>query len=130
MVFAGFGFSIAEADLRALCDCTFLGTEALKAVDAAHECGFPATSKHNLSVAELEGLVRDGDYPIVFVNFWPLGDTDEQHALVVIEMDEDYVTVLDPISGEESLAREDFLQAWAWQRCLTIIVRLPDSLHP
>lgn len=130
MVFAGFGFSITEADLRALCDCTFLGTDALKAVDAARQCGFTTTSKHNLPAAELEDLVRDGSYPIVFVNFWPLGGTDEQHALVVIEIGTHYVTVLDPMSGERLLVRADFLQAWAWQRYLTIIIQSPDSPQP
>ena len=35
MVLSGFGLELTEAELRTLCDCTPLGTEALKAVDAA-----------------------------------------------------------------------------------------------
>lgn len=35
MVLSSFDTEISEAELRELCDCTFLGTEALKAVDAA-----------------------------------------------------------------------------------------------
>jgi hypothetical protein len=35
MVFASHGRVMSEAEIRTMCDCTPLGTEALKAVDAA-----------------------------------------------------------------------------------------------
>jgi hypothetical protein len=123
MVFSGFGLDISEADLRYLCDCTFLGTDALKAVDAARQLGFAATSKHNLSPADLEDVLTDGDYPIVYVDLRPIAPVGGQHALVVIEMDANFISVLDPLSGERLLPRGDFLLAWNWQRNLTIIVK-------
>lgn len=123
MVLSGFGFDIAEADLRHLCDCNFSGTDALLAVDAARKLGFTAASKHNLKPPELEYILSLGDYPIVFVDLRPIDNIPEQHALVVTEMDTNFVTVLDPLKGERLLPRGDFLLAWDLQRNLTIIVK-------
>src|SRR5712692_6348846 len=103
MVISGFGLDISEADLRHLCDCTFLGTDALKAVDAARQLGFTATSKQNLSPADLEDILGDGGYPIVYVDLRPIDRVGEQHALVITKMDANFVTVLDPLSGERLL---------------------------
>jgi ABC-type bacteriocin/lantibiotic exporter with double-glycine peptidase domain len=123
MVLSDLGLHLTEAELRALCDSTPLGTDALKTVDAARQLGFINTSKHNLLPTELEVLLDDGDYPIVFVDLRPIDGIPEQHALVVIEMDANFVTVLDPLKGERLLPRGDFLLAWDWQRNLTIIVK-------
>src|SRR5438093_247579 len=85
MVLGSFGLDLPEAELRALCDCTpAFGTDALKVVDVARGLGFPLTGKYNLTLTELETLVSDGHFPIVFVNLGPLDGIDEQHALVVI----------------------------------------------
>ncbi len=123
MVFSGFGLDISEADLRHLCDCTFLGTDALKAVDAARQLGFTATSKHNLLPTDLEDILNDGDYPIVYIDLRPIDNVGGQHALVVISIDANFVSVLDPLSGERLLRRDHFLLAWNRQRNLTIIVK-------
>ena len=123
MVLSDFGLHLTEAELRRLCDCTPVGTDALKVVDAARQLGFINTSKHNLMPTELEALLNDGDYPIVFVDLRPIDGIAEQHALVVIEMDANFATVLDPLKGERLLPRNDFLLAWDWQRNLTIIVK-------
>jgi hypothetical protein len=68
MVLAGFGCDLSEAVLRARCDCTPLGTEALKVVDTVRQLGFPGTGKHTLSLDELAVQVHQGLSPIVFVN--------------------------------------------------------------
>ncbi|MGH9840164.1 MAG: cysteine peptidase family C39 domain-containing protein [Blastocatellia bacterium] len=123
MAFSAFGFEMAEADLRALCDCTFLGTDALNAVEAARQLGFANTSRQNLSFDDLIALLRDGECPIVYVDLRPINGIGGQHALVVVEIGSDAVTVLDPFVGERLLPREDFQRAWEWQRRLTIIVK-------
>lgn len=123
MVLSSLGFDVSEADLRHLCDCTPFGTDALKAVDAARQLGFAGTSKHNLSPTELAGLLRDGHHPIVFVDLMPIDGVREQHALVVVEMDTNFVTVLDPLRGERVLPRQEFLRGWAWQRYLVLIIK-------
>lgn len=46
-----FGLELTEAELRTLCDCTPLGTEALKAVNAARQLGWTKTVKLTLTSA-------------------------------------------------------------------------------
>ena len=53
MVLSSPGLDVPEAELRARCDCTAFGTDALKAVDAVRQLGFPGTAKYNLSLDEL-----------------------------------------------------------------------------
>jgi ABC-type bacteriocin/lantibiotic exporter with double-glycine peptidase domain len=72
MVLTRFGRELSEAELRALCDCTPFGTEALNAVDAVRQLGFVGTGKYTLSTDELAAQVRRGLSPIVFVSTLPL----------------------------------------------------------
>ena len=45
MVLAAKGYAVSESVLRERCDCTFLGTDALTAVDALRAMGFSNSSK-------------------------------------------------------------------------------------
>jgi hypothetical protein len=73
MVLSSFGVDLPESQLRALCDSTILGTDALKAVDAARQLGFTNSAKYTLTLDELKNLVAAGHYPIVFVSLFPIG---------------------------------------------------------
>jgi predicted double-glycine peptidase len=42
--------------------------------------------------------------------------------MVVIDLDSDQVTVLDPWHGERRVLRDDFQEAWSALRFLTIVV--------
>ena len=53
MLFAGFGITVSEDELRERCDCTFLGTDALQAVEAVRYYGFINSAKHTLTMNEL-----------------------------------------------------------------------------
>ena len=122
MVLGSLGLDLTESELRTLCDCTAFGTDALKAVEAARQLGFPNTTKHNLLLSELETLVKDGHYPIAFLGLAPIDGFDEQHTVVVIEMSESAVVVYDPLYGERTLPRDIFNAAWGLQLNLTILV--------
>lgn len=123
MILSSFGIELPEAELRARCDCApAFGTDALMVVEAARQLGFPLTAKHNLQLTELEAIINQGYFPIVFVNLSPLDGLDEQHALVVVEVNESIVTVYDPLFGERSLERESFSAAWGLKRNLAILV--------
>jgi ABC-type bacteriocin/lantibiotic exporter with double-glycine peptidase domain len=125
MVLGGLGVELDEARLRALTDCTQLGTEAFQLVEAARRLGFSASRKYTLaSVDELSRLLEEGLFPIVYVDLWPLrgGRSGQFHSLVVVGVEPDGVVVLDPLSGESRLARDDFEAAWAEMRYLTIVV--------
>jgi ABC-type bacteriocin/lantibiotic exporter with double-glycine peptidase domain len=123
IVLASLGLELSEAALRTLCDCTPFGTEALKAVDAARQLGFPQTVKHTLPTRELEAQVRRGIYPIVFVSTLPIDGIKGGHALVVIDMDQAGVSVYDPQQGERLLPRTTFDYAWVMIHNVAILVQ-------
>jgi ABC-type bacteriocin/lantibiotic exporter with double-glycine peptidase domain len=123
MVIANFGVEVSEAELRRLCDCTFDGTTALKAVDAARQLGFTKTTKHNLSLTELETLIADGHFPIVFADLTPINGYFQAHAFVVLTVNQFSVQVLDPAKGIRLIARDVFDLAWKLRLRLTILVK-------
>ncbi len=122
MVIASFGIEISEAELRLLCDCTFDGTGALKAVDSARQLGFSKTAKHNLSLTELTALTTNGQFPIVFVDLTPIEGYVQSHALVVLAVNQFSVEVFDPAKGERLIARDVFDLAWKLRLRLAILV--------
>lgn len=125
MVFSGFALQIEEAELRRLSDCTPLGTDAFRLVEAARQLGFTASRKHTLSsLDELARLIDEGLFPIVYVDLWPIrgGLSGQFHSLVVVGIEQENVLVLDPLVGERRLAREEFQAAWAELRFLTIVI--------
>jgi predicted double-glycine peptidase len=114
-----------EAALRALTDCSPVGTDAFKLVEAARQLGFPASRKYTLaSLEELAIVLAEGHLPIVYVDMWPLqgGLSGQYHAMVVIELEPAQVTVLDPLYGERRVPREEFQEAWSAMRFLTIVI--------
>lgn len=123
MVFATHGVDVSEADLRAACDCTPLGTGSLQAVDAARSYGFQQSARYTLTLEELAILVEGGSYPIVFVSPRPIDGVTDTHALVLISIGAQDVTVYDPLRGERSLSKQTFSTAWALRHNLTIIVQ-------
>jgi len=123
MVLSGFGLDLTEERLRELCDCSPLfGTEAMRAVEAARELGFAGTAKYTLRYEELHGLVAGGRHPIAYLSLEAIGGTEESHAVVVIEADDQAVTVYDPLHGERRISLQSFTTAWAARRNLVILV--------
>ena len=123
MVLASFGRELSEAALRVLCDCTPFGTEAINAVDAVRQLGFPDTGKHTLSLDELAVQVRRGLSPIVFVNTLPIDGITGGHALVVVGIEQTDVAVYDPLHGERHLPRATFKSAWTMMHNLTLLIQ-------
>ncbi len=122
MALSSFSFDTLEAELRALCDCTPLGTDALKAVVAVRRLGFPKTAKYTLTFEELKAFADNERYPIVFVNLAPIDGIRDVHALVVLSINAASILVHDPAQGERLIPRQTFNSAWAIQRNLAIIV--------
>lgn len=113
---------MSEADIRAACDCTPVGTDALQAVDAARGYGFQQSAKHTLTFEELVALVEGGIHPIVFVSLKPIDGLRNTHALVVTDISERVVTVYDPLQGERPLPEQTFITAWALRHNLAIVI--------
>ncbi len=123
MVLADKGYIVSEFVLRERCDCTFLGTDALTAVDALRAMGFSNSSKCTLLLTELMMELNAGCYPIVFLNLLPIDGVNNPHAMVVTAVDDDSVNVYDPLQGERLLPRSTFDTAWAMMRSLVILVQ-------
>lgn len=122
MVFSHFNLSVSEAELRARCDCTIFGADAPYAVDVARQFGFTKTDIHNLSLDELQNILAEGHYPIVYVNLLPIDGREGTHALVALEIENGAVTVYDPDQGERLLPIGAFFKAWNLKRNLAIVV--------
>jgi ABC-type bacteriocin/lantibiotic exporter with double-glycine peptidase domain len=126
MVLSHFNLSVSEAELRARCDCTIFGADPPYVVDVARQLGFSKTDIQNLSPDELQSILAEGLYPIVYVSLLPIDAREGSQALVALDMDVDIddgaVTVYDPDQGERVLPLGAFLKAWELKRNLAIIV--------
>jgi ABC-type bacteriocin/lantibiotic exporter with double-glycine peptidase domain len=122
MVLSSYDFDISEAELREMCDCTSFGTDPFPAVLAARKLGSESTQSHTLTLSQLAGLVGNQNYPYVEVNMGPIDGIKTPHALVVLAVNMNAVTVYDPMIGERSLPIEDFMSAWEMRGCLAILV--------
>jgi hypothetical protein len=92
------------------------------AVEAARALGFDGSAKHTLSLDELKALVGDGHCPIIFVDLNPIDGIDDIHALVIVGLGEQEITVLDPLQGERRLPLYVFAVAWARRHNLAILI--------
>jgi ABC-type bacteriocin/lantibiotic exporter with double-glycine peptidase domain len=125
MVLGALGVDVDEVRLRHLTDCSPLGTNAFQLIEAARQLGFTTSRKYTLaSLDELASLVEEGLFPIVYVDMWPLrgGLSGQYHSLVVVALDSESVTVLDPQVGERRMTWDDFRVAWAEMHFLTIAI--------
>jgi ABC-type bacteriocin/lantibiotic exporter with double-glycine peptidase domain len=123
MVLSGFGLDLTEQHLRELCDCSPLfGPDALRAVEAARGLGFAGTTNYTLQYDELQGLVAIGQYPIAYLSLEAIGGTEESHAVVVVEADEQAVTIYDPLHGERRITQQSFSTAWAARRNIVLLI--------
>src|SRR5262245_6905221 len=121
MVLSHFNLSLSEAELRARCDCTIFGADAPYVVDVARQLGFNNADIQNLSPDELQIILDEGRYPIVYVNLLPIDGIEGAHALVALEIGDEAVTVYDPDQGERLLPIGAFFKAWELNRNLAII---------
>lgn len=122
MVLLALGVDVTEEQLRVSCDTTLVGTDALKAVDAARKLGFDGSAKHTLTLDELRNLVEAGHNPRVFVSLLPIDARDDFHALVVTEFSDGNVLVLDPLVGERAIPELVFSAAWGMRHQLAILI--------
>ncbi|MGE0882004.1 MAG: hypothetical protein AB7P14_00540 [Blastocatellales bacterium] len=85
-------------------------------------CSFSKSSIANLTSGELEKLIEDGYFPIVYVDLRPIEAKFGFHSFVVVAVDKAEILVLDPACEERSLPHSTFATAWASQRNLAIVV--------
>jgi len=123
MVIGSFGLDIPESELRARCDTTIIGTDALKAVEAARQLVFAGTAKYTLTLDDLREVIAAGNHPITFVSLLPLDANPDIHAVVVVALTTQDVLILDPLQGERSAPLQIFNTAWMMSRNLAILIQ-------
>lgn len=123
MVLESLGITKDESDVRALCDCTFSGTDALSLVDAARELGFSGTRKYSLTLDELKEVLEEGQYPIVYIRAeLSLGQMAQPHTVVVEAINSKGVHLHDPWRGKIVYDLGQFTREWGYFHGLAIIV--------
>jgi predicted double-glycine peptidase len=127
MVLSSLGVQKSEGELRVLCDCSVVpgseGTLALSVVDAARGLGFTNSRKYTMDLDGLRAELSRGVFPIVYIHTpLKLGQPSQQHAVVVVEVNETTVEVNDPWCGEYTFSIQEFVEVWQRMNGLTIII--------
>lgn len=109
------GKMLDEAEIAAACGTAPLrGTQPERAVEGVQKLGYQALWFENAGLPRLQDLTEH-DWPvIVFLRARDLpGGGNGLHGVVVIGIENDGVTVLDPQSSSRyTIARQPFLSAW------------------
>ena len=109
-----YGVSIPETAIRAAANCDD-GTYPSDLAEAAIHFGFHLTQCFRLQtpapavLGELQAMLAQGDFPIVFVKEWPHL---LMHAVIVLGISDQELLVLDPIRGERTINKNQFEEAW------------------
>jgi len=129
MVLESLGVVKTEEELRVLTDSNFDsqyfpgGAEAHRVVDAAKQLGFSNTTKNNLTLQELVGVLIEGRFPIVQIAIRLKPHTPLQtHAVVVAAISQEGVLIFDPVRGEIVHSQNEFDEMWQLRRGLAILI--------
>jgi ABC-type bacteriocin/lantibiotic exporter with double-glycine peptidase domain len=123
MVLSSLGMRYTEEELRELCDCTIFETNALQAVEAVRQLGLKNTVKSTLELSDLESLLREEIFPILYVNLLPIDGVQCSHSVVVTGISDEGIFVIDPLQGERVLPLTTFISAWGMMNNLAIVIR-------
>ena len=128
MVLESLGMVRTEAYLRDLCDCNPYSmlirgiSESVKLVSAAKALGFNAT-KHKMDLDELASEIERGLFPIVnLMTRLSAEGPRTEHAVVVIEVTREHVSVNDPWRSEYTYTRDDFAREWSDAYGVTVLI--------
>ena len=114
MVLSGFGQNFSEIELRELLGNPILGLMLSNARRKLNERGGQTELDDELNLEDLRDLTRQNIYPIVGVERHILGFQSASHAVVVVEVTSNYVSILDPLENEtlHLFKRKTFETAW------------------
>ena len=122
MILADVGILVDEETLRNCCNTDRLGTTAQDTVSCVERYGLKARSVTEYNLSQLQGWLNDDHYLIIYLNLYPLDAIWVTHAVVVEVMDEEYVTIMDPMQGRRDELLPAFAQAWQMARGQGILV--------
>jgi ABC-type bacteriocin/lantibiotic exporter with double-glycine peptidase domain len=123
MLLAHYGVEMDEATLRRKCKTQKFGTYAKDVLACAHEFGFTPTIEH-LSLEQLQQLIDQGVFPIVYINMFPTSQVPYVHTVIVEECEADRLLLVDPHTGPWEIQVPDFLKAWEIHGNMALVLRM------
>jgi len=123
MLFAHHGIEIDEATLRQKCKTHEFGTYAKDVLACAREFGFTSTIEY-LSLEQLQRLVDQGVFPIVYINMFPTSSVPYVHTVIVEDYEADRLLLVDPNAGPWEIQMTDFLEAWGIHGNMAIVLQM------
>ncbi len=116
------GLVIDEAELRARCQTTELGTRVENLLACARSLGFKAELEY-LTLEQLSELLQEGTYPIVYINMFPTAHVPYPHTVIVERFSKGRVLIVDPLAEPWDIPLSDFLDGWEIYDCMAIVIR-------
>lgn len=123
MLLAHHGVEVDEATLRRKCRTQEFGTYAKDILACAREFGFAATIEH-LSLEQLQRLIDQGVFPIVYINMFPTSSTPYVHTAIVENYEADRLLLVDPNTGSWEIQVSDFLEAWEIHGNMALVLQV------
>jgi len=122
MVLAHFSVEVSEDALRLRSYTTHLGTGAREAVACIKSYSLNALEIRNGSMELLQHWLKQGLFPILFIDLRPIHGELGRHAIVAEEITETQFTYLDPLIGRRSSNLELIERSWQLASYRAIIV--------
>jgi ABC-type bacteriocin/lantibiotic exporter with double-glycine peptidase domain len=127
MVLAVRGLPLSENEIRRRCRQTVVGLTLQDVPRGLSDLPVVATVHRDWSVDDLRDEVRQSNYPIVGVDLRPIDGRFAYHAVVIVKIESDKVSVHDPEPGRgmRELKLATFLSAWkqAGREVLMILLK-------
>ncbi len=131
IIASGFGQNYFESELRQILGNPILGLTLSNARRKLNETGVKTELDDELNLDDLRDLTRQNIFPIVGIERHILGYQSASHAVVVVEVTSENVSVLDPLENEQpkTFGRKTFETAWklAGKEALLIFFNLREE---
>lgn len=129
MVLSGFGQALTERQIRRTLGQSPAGLSLEKACQRIQRIGAQAAWHEDWGLIDLRDCLRDGWYPIVGIERRFFGHADVLHAVILLEISSQSVSVFDPLGSAqvEIFKLQTFELAWnsAGHQALVITSSLP-----
>ena len=113
---------VDEATLCQKCKTREFGTYAKDIVICAREFDFTAIIEH-LSLKQLQLLIDQGVFPIVYINMFPTSQVPYVHTVIVENYEAGRLLLVDPNTGPREIRVTDFLEAWEIHGNMALVLR-------
>lgn len=122
MVLAALGYDLSEADIRSRCGYDRLGMRLNQVAAGLFDLPVTVEYRTDWSLHDIEDAVRQSSFPIVGVDLRYVDGLFAFHAVVVVEMARDELSIHDPRYAQSpiNIGRVAFEKAWesADRECL------------